>query len=172
MKGRLRNESGAIIIALLFAFFISGVSAQETDHQGSPGVGPGKETQSTVTGQKAEQGSSATEGSPPSSSPGSSGNPPPSPARPRGGGISDEFPVFYDRILPGIDEEEVHRPAVSEEEPVSEGDENSDEDKSFMDSIRELFGSDKTIVNILILIALIVATLIYRTRSGKSRRRY
>ncbi len=90
--------------------------------------------------------------------------------------ISDDFPAFEEHLIPGIQKDDATVPVEQREELEDSDDtktsDNADEGGGFLDTIRDIFGSDRTLINVLIFLALIVATLIYRTRSNPGRRSY
>lgn len=81
--------------------------------------------------------------------------------------VSDSFPVMDDSLLSGW------KPPVPGESPVVTVEEPPMEKKDTRgigQRIRESFGSDRTIINMLVLAALFVIFLFYRIRSGRNRR--
>lgn len=91
--------------------------------------------------------------------------------------IADDFPLpSVEHMLPGYRLK--NPPAVKEKEPRKEKpfevttrvDESKDAGLGWWDKIQKLFSSDKTWVNILILVLFVAVFAVYRIRGGKSRR--
>ncbi len=92
------------------------------------------------------------------------------PARPAAvEGISDDFPVEGEKFLP---ENSGQTPATApvesrEETPVKEPSKSS---TSVWESISNKLGSDRTILNAIVVVSVILIFVLYRLRSGRTRR--
>ena len=102
-------------------------------------------------------------------------------------GISDHFPFYPEEILPGTKPERVIYPHLKkgnqskqiksnkQNEPDKNGNKTGnkkeDEGKGIWATLRDFLGSDKTLINVVVLVILVAIFTVYRIRAGKSRRR-
>ncbi len=166
------------------AVFSSGLVAQTASPENpsgnaapapaAPAANPASESEpaSPVAPGTTEESAPAAEPTPPPGTP----SPAPAPTVRTWGPdpVADDFPAFQDSLLPGIDEA---KSSAGEEggiqEALNELSSGTEEDSGgFLESLREKLGSDRTIINILVLLGLFVIYLLYRKRSRKNRRSY
>ena len=90
-------------------------------------------------------------------------------------GVADAFPPINDRLLPGFPKiEEVRYLHLGDRRPApvvapTPSPKDEPQGPSLWDRLTERFGSDRTLVNVIVLAALVVIFGLYRLRAGRSR---